>query len=83
MPARRCPSCDAEVPCGEQTCQACGEPLSYRPDEEAVACRVCGAEIAAYTESCPECGETGYPALRPRKGKHFKGAPRSGEDEEG
>ena len=26
-------------------------------------------------ETCPECGETGYPALRPRKGRKFKGSP--------
>lgn len=75
MSSRTCPSCDAEVPRGEQTCNECGEPLPYAPDEASVACRVCGAEITAYTERCPECGETGYPALRPRKGGHFEGAP--------
>lgn len=83
MTRRACPSCDAEVPRGEQTCNACGEPLPYGPNEEAVACRVCGAEISAYTETCPECGESGYPALRPRKGRHFEGAPeRPGEETE-
>lgn len=75
MESRTCPACEAEVPGGEQTCNACGEPLPYAPDEDAVACRVCGAEITAYTETCPACGETGYPALRPRKGGHFEGAP--------
>lgn len=75
MATRTCPECDADVPRGEQTCDACGEPLPYRPGEEGVACRVCGAEIGAYTETCPDCGESGYPALRPRKGGHFEGAP--------
>lgn len=84
MTTRLCPACDSEVPTGEQTCPACGQPLSYRPGEEEVACRVCGAEITAYAETCPECGESGYPALRPRKGKHFEGAPESrGGAEEG
>lgn len=80
-----CPECGAEIPAGEQTCPECGEPVSYAPDEEGVRCRVCGAEIAAYTETCPGCGEGGYPALRPRKGGHFKGSPEleGGGDEEG
>lgn len=75
MTRKSCPDCGAEIPTGEQTCPACGEPLSYSSGEAEVACRVCGAEITAYTERCPECGETGYPALRPRKGEHFKGSP--------
>lgn len=81
MPASSCPECDAEIPAGEQTCPECGEPVSYEPGEEGVACRVCGADINAYTETCPSCGEEGYPALRPRKGGHFKGSPEyEGED---
>lgn len=75
MPETSCPECGAEIPDGEQTCLECGEPVSYAPDEEGVRCRVCGARIAAYTETCPSCGEAGYPALRPRKGGHFKGSP--------
>lgn len=75
MPRSSCPDCGADVPRGEQTCPDCGEPLSFEPGEPGVPCRVCGAEITAYTETCPECGESGYPALRPRKGKHFKGSP--------
>jgi ribosomal protein L40E len=35
---------------------------------------VCGAEIGAYAETCKECGETGYPALRPRRGRKWKGS---------
>lgn len=75
MPERSCPSCGATLEAGDQTCQACGEALSYRADEDGVPCRVCGAEITALTETCPECGESGYPALRPRRGKGFKGSP--------
>lgn len=82
MPRTTCPDCGARVPRGEQTCLECGEPLSYEPDEEDVECRVCGADIAAYTETCPECGEAGYPALRPRKGGHFKGSPEFEDDRE-
>lgn len=83
MPVNSCPACDAEVPRGEQTCPECGEPVSYGPDEEGVACRVCGEEITAYTETCPSCGEAGYPALRPRKGGHFQGSPQyEGEEAE-
>lgn len=75
MPRSSCPECGADLPRGEQTCPDCGEPLSYEPGEEGVACRVCGAEINAYAETCPGCGEAGYPALRPRKGGHFEGSP--------
>lgn len=75
MPDRSCPSCGAALEAGDQTCQACGEALSYRADEDDVPCRVCGAEITALTETCPGCGESGYPALRPRRGKGFKGSP--------
>lgn len=38
-------------------------------------CAVCGASIQGFDLECPECGETGYPALRPRKGEGFKGSP--------
>lgn len=75
MTRSSCPECGTRIPEGEQTCPDCGEALSYEPGEEGVACRVCGAEINAYTETCPRCGEEGYPALRPRKGGHFKGSP--------
>lgn len=75
MTPQRCPSCDARLPPGEQTCQECGAPLSYDPGEGGVVCRVCGDEIDAFAETCPSCGERGYPALRPRKGKGFEGAP--------
>lgn len=75
MRERACPSCSAGIAPGDQTCDACGEPLSHEPGEPGVACRVCGAEITAYTETCPACGETGYPALRPRRGKVSEGAP--------
>ncbi|MFQ5890617.1 MAG: zinc ribbon domain-containing protein [Gemmatimonadota bacterium] len=70
-----CPACETPLKPGEQTCQKCGKPLPYDFDETGVVCTVCGAEITAYTETCPACGETGYPALRPRKGKGFKGSP--------
>lgn len=69
-----CPECGAAVGPTDQTCQKCGEPLSFEPAQSGVACAVCGAEIAAYAETCPECGETGYPALRPRKGRGWKGS---------
>lgn len=70
-----CPKCGAPIEHGNQTCQKCGTALSYDPAESGVECRVCGADIGAYTETCPSCGERGYPALRPRKGKGFKGSP--------
>lgn len=75
MTTRTCPECGAELSRADQTCDECGEPLSFEPDEEGVACRVCGETIEAYAETCPHCGEKGYPALRPRKGGHFKGSP--------
>lgn len=74
MKANECPTCGAAVAPADQTCQKCGEPLSHAPAEPGVACAVCGAEMNAYTETCPSCGETGYPALRPRRGKGWKGA---------
>lgn len=74
MKVSECPKCGADVGPADQTCQKCGKPLSYEPDEGPVVCAVCEAEISAYTETCPECGETGYPALRPRRGKGWKGA---------
>ena len=69
-----CPECGAEVGVTDQTCQKCGEPLSFEPDEVGVHCAVCGAEIGAYSETCSGCGETGYPALRPRRGRKWKGS---------
>lgn len=74
MSDRTCPRCGAELAATDQTCQKCGKPLSYEPGEADVRCAVCEAVIDAYRETCPECGETGYPALRPRKGKGWKGA---------
>ena len=73
--AMTCPECETELGPYDQTCQKCGRPVSYLADESNVGCAVCGASITAYAETCPECGETGYPALRPRRGKGFKGAP--------
>lgn len=73
--AESCPACSAPLKPWDQTCQKCGQPLPYAADEESVACAVCGAAISAYAETCPSCGERGYPALRPRKGKGFKGSP--------
>lgn len=70
-----CPECGNELGSYDQTCQKCGKALSYDVDQGAVGCAVCGAQISAYTETCPECGESGYPALRPRKGRKFKGSP--------
>ncbi len=70
-----CPECGNELGQFDQTCQKCGLALSYDAGEEHVGCAVCGADISANTETCPECGETGYPALRPRKGRKFKGSP--------
>jgi LSD1 subclass zinc finger protein len=70
-----CPSCNHTLGPYDQTCQKCGEPLSYAPGESVVGCTVCGADIGAFVETCPGCGETGYPALRPRKGRGFKGSP--------
>lgn len=75
-----CPQCGNELGAFDQTCQKCGKALSYDANESAVGCAVCGATITAYAETCPECGETGYPALRPRRGKGFKGAPADGEN---
>jgi primosomal protein N' len=70
-----CPECGTELGPYDQTCQKCGKALSYEVNEGHVGCAVCGADISAYTETCPECGEDGYPALRPRRGKKFKGSP--------
>jgi predicted nucleic acid-binding Zn ribbon protein len=70
-----CPACGNTLGRYDQTCQKCGRALSYNPAEDHVGCAVCGAVIGAYAETCPECGETGYPALRPRKGRKFKGSP--------
>lgn len=70
-----CPECGTSLGEFDQTCQKCGKALSYEAGEGHVGCSVCGADIGAYTEKCPECGETGYPALRPRKGRKFKGSP--------
>ncbi len=77
-----CPSCGTEREFGNQTCQKCGTPLPYAPSEAAVGCVVCAAPIDAYTETCPECGETGYPALRPRRGKGWQGSPEAGSESE-
>ena len=74
-PVRSCPECGNEIGASDQTCQKCGQALSFVSDQTDVGCVVCGASITAYTETCPGCGETGYPALRPRRGKGFKGAP--------
>ncbi len=71
----QCPACGHELGPYDQTCQKCGTALSYDANEARVGCAVCGADISAHTETCPECGEDGYPALRPRKGKGFKGSP--------
>ncbi len=79
MKTSECPKCGSRLKTGDQTCQKCGTPLSYDPAEAGVHCTVCDAEIGAYTETCPNCGETGYPALRPRKGKGWKGSPAMGE----
>ena len=75
MKLTECPDCGTPLNEGDQTCQKCGKALSFDPAEPGVHCRVCDTEIGAYTETCPNCGETGYPALRPRKGKGFKGSP--------
>lgn len=69
-----CPECGDPVGRSDQTCQKCGEPLSFAPNETGVHCAVCGDAIGAYTETCPGCGETGYPALRPRRGRKWKGS---------
>ena len=69
-----CPECGHPVGLADQTCQKCGAPLSFGPNEVGVHCAVCGAAIGAYVETCPECGETGYPALRPRRGRKWKGS---------
>lgn len=75
MDSKTCTECGANLARGEQTCPRCGTPLSHMPAEAAVGCAVCGAAIDAYIETCPGCGETGYPALRPRRGKGWLGAP--------
>ncbi|MFQ5689519.1 MAG: zinc-ribbon domain-containing protein [Gemmatimonadota bacterium] len=74
METRNCRKCGAPIGPADQTCQKCGAPLSYAPSQSGVRCAVCGKEIDAYVETCPHCGETGYPALRPRKGKGWKGS---------
>ncbi|MDT8436601.1 MAG: zinc ribbon domain-containing protein [Gemmatimonadota bacterium] len=73
-----CPTCSTPLGPRDQTCQKCGTPVSWDldPDHGAVAsCGVCGTSMRAMELTCPSCGETGYPALRPRKGKGFKGSP--------
>lgn len=77
--ASTCPACGEDQGPYDQTCQKCGQPLSYDDDEAGAGCSVCGADISAYTETCPNCGEIGYPALRPRKGRRFKGSPETDE----
>jgi LSD1 subclass zinc finger protein len=77
MAESSCPNCNAAISPGDQTCQGCGKPLSLPPRAKDIPCKVCGAAITAYTLTCPECGEGGYPALRPRKGKGFKGPAQS------
>jgi len=79
-PVRSCPECGNELGANDQTCQKCGKALSFDADQSDIDCAVCGTSITAYTETCPKCGETGYPALRPRRGKGFKGAPTDGEN---
>ena len=69
-----CPECGEAIGSADQTCQKCGAALSYVPGEADVCCAVCESAMSAYAESCPECGETGYPALRPRKGRKWKGS---------
>lgn len=78
MDAKTCQSCGTELRPGDQTCAKCGTAISYEPAEAGVVCLVCGEAIDAYVETCPSCGETGYPALRPRRGKGWLGA---GDDE--
>ncbi len=70
-----CPACGVAAGPNDQTCQKCGAALAWAADEPGVGCAVCGQPISAYTLTCPRCGETGYPALRPRKGKGFRGSP--------
>lgn len=76
--SKTCTECGAELPREDQTCAKCGTAFSYEPAEAAVGCAVCEAVIDAYVETCPACGETGYPALRPRRGKRWLGAPDDG-----
>lgn len=70
-----CPECGAPLETGAQTCPRCGAPLSFSPGDPDGTCATCGEAMPAYAERCPACGETGYPALRPRRGKDWKGAP--------
>jgi ribosomal protein L40E len=70
-----CPECGASLQPRDQTCQKCGHPLSFEVDEADVPCGACDAPIGVRTETCPSCGENGYPALRPRRSKGFKGSP--------
>lgn len=69
-----CPECGHTVGPADQTCQKCGQAHSYEPGEVGVHCAVCGADIGAYAETCPACKESGYPALRPRRGRKWKGS---------
>lgn len=70
-----CPACGTRIGPADQTCQGCGEPLSFSPARDGVPCGACQALIPAYLQTCPACGEEGYPALRPRRGKGWKGSP--------
>lgn len=51
--------------------------MPERPDPNPEPrCLACGEPLPGPgTEACPACGERGYPGLRPRRGKGWKGPP--------
>ena len=76
---RVCPKCNAQLErlavkcrCGHEMPEAEGIRCS---DPDAPACGVCGEQIQLMDQRCGHCGATGYPAMRPRKGRNSQGAP--------
>lgn len=59
-------------------CQ-CGHELpearDVRSDPDRPVCEICDRPMPIMAETCPACGATGYPALRPRRGKKWQGSP--------
>lgn len=76
---RHCPKCDASLDALQTRCGECGHVLPESQDRrsqpESPQCGVCSAAIALMTQTCPACGATGYPALRPRRGRKSLGSP--------
>ncbi len=79
-----CSICGAGIEAGTKACAACGAPTSDRAATgERSACPICDGTLWSMAETCVHCGAKGYPALRPRLGDKFLGAPDEEEASEG